>query len=252
MFCAGSRPAALSAARYWPQPLRSPASARGVRPGDGPLQAGFDLLGGERARVALDDLRHLAGLGGRDRALGRDGGNGGYGRRHIEGAPQLGERKARCAVPPGADQAGNNEPQHGAVALHRLGERFPRDLATRPIKQLLDDHCCPVPDTGRLASRVAGLTLQEFALCIPLSLKLQLFSGSPPCGARSGPTFAELFAAIASSGRTASSYASSSNADFTLPNLGWRRCDCKTKRELLLREGCGARARGPDSRAGAR
>src|SRR5436190_13463202 len=50
---------------------------------------------------------------------------------------------------------------------------FPRNLAAGPIEQLLDDHGCPVADARRLACRIARLTLQEFALDVPRSLKLQ-------------------------------------------------------------------------------
>src|SRR5207237_162605 len=103
-----------------------------------PLQARFDLLGGEGARVALDDPRHFAGLGGRDRAFGRGGDDGRDRRRHIGGSVERRQRKTRRAVPARADQASDDEPQYGAVAIHRLGERFPRDLAAGAIEQLLE------------------------------------------------------------------------------------------------------------------
>src|SRR5712671_4890970 len=120
-----------------------------------PLQAGFDLFGGEGARITLDDLRHFAGLGGGDRTLRSGGDDRRDRRRDIGGILEWRQRKTRRPVPARPDQAGNDEPQHGAVAIHRLGERLPRYLAAGAIEQLLDDHCRSVADTGRLARRIA-------------------------------------------------------------------------------------------------
>src|SRR6266513_250606 len=140
-----------------------------------PLQVGFDLFAGEGARITLDDLRHFAGLGGGDRTLRSSGGDDGRDRRrHIGGILEWRQRKTRRAVPARPDQASDDEAQYRAVAVHRLGERFPRNLAAGAIEQLLDDHGCPVADARRLARRIARLTLQEFALDVPRSLKLQV------------------------------------------------------------------------------
>src|SRR5207237_876479 len=138
-----------------------------------PLQAGFDLFAGEGARITLDDLRHFAGLGGGDRTLRSGGDDGRNRRRDIGGILEWRQREIRSPVPTRPDQASDDEAQYRAVAVHRLGERFPRNLAAGPIEQLLDDHCRSVADTGRLACRIVRLTLQEFALDVPRSLKLQ-------------------------------------------------------------------------------
>src|SRR5256885_2169359 len=83
---------------------------------------------------------HSAGLGGGDRTLRSGGDDGRDRRRDIGGILEWRQRKTRRAVPARPDQAGNDEPQHGAVAIHRLGERFPRYLAAGAIEQLLDNH----------------------------------------------------------------------------------------------------------------